>query len=1236
MRTRQGTVPTSAAASRSRADRPEPKEKPRGHVTRAVAFVSLILILFVASFSQSAQIVESAARPTDSTLEASVRRAAQSAASQSQREAVGASAAVAPAATPAATPKLAEQQPRPELTHEVSTVAALPAPFTPLLPAPAALNLPAKCHAREHTELEGTVVQWGSSHKKPDAASCCDACEAHATANPSRPCNVWVHCSDEALCGSKLGECWLKQTPDPSEAPSRGGGSKVPWTAGALIPAGGAKSFKLARRWARAAQQRAPLTVLHSAEMAVGLRNESGTIELLTPSMTPSQGDEADPGLSYTLPLTDPEINLGRGAFLDRTADGFTHLGDLSLQVAGGPACTSVGPGAIRAQKGGPGGVLKDFKPGDGGSALWQHTRPVALVSKRGGGGGEACGALGVRRELTARRASAGGGLEMRLEITNRGEKPLTLSALGLAMAFDQNFVGRNLPQVAAQASFAEPFLGGGGGYVQVSRATGLGPVLLLTPLNEGSSFEAWRPLRNGEDAMRLDFMYEMSYELMLHSQHYAEGAWRQATPWNPATSASLAPGESRSYGVALHLAPNLQRVEETLLRAGRLVATPLPGPLLALDMTNATLLLDVPWAEAAVTQLTAHPPSALRLVPRPLRNGGAPGWCSAAYTAGCSRLRYSLLPLARPSDGRVRLQLSVARPASMGGGAASISVHLFLAQPAKKLIATFGEHGATKTWLPAGTADPWHRDGAFFGWDAVAGARATQERRVYMSGLSDEAGAGAGLAMAVKQLGAPSATEVGLLEQYVRHTLYQGEHPERGHFLQASADDSVRLSLLYWTDAMSDPSSAIGKAVTAAAPGLASVCRRCWPKSCSWMDCWSEEHSLESWRAYNYPHVTAVYWSLYRLGRYYQPPLIQQQNWSWYLTRAHATAVALWTRGGDPWTKKQGGGVGTAQWGVMVGSVFELLLADLWREGWEKEARQVQETVEKRMATWLKMPFPYGSEFSWDSTGHEEISTWMLRFGKAKEARQTLDAVAAYVSLTPHWAYCGSARRWWDFTINGHTQRGNERVMHHYAAALNSIPFFDHALRSPSDPWLWRLAQCAGGGTLSNIRPDGSASMGLHADPDLLHLDGFSADFGTHPAPCTLHPATRNPQPATRDPRPATRTNGPLLRLMCRHVLLRPRSGLGLQPECSGCNPLCSGMGFYGHWKNAGSYLTCSAQLGWLCLGCDLTAAPDAACEEVQAAVDSGADGGELTVVPRDAFGRKLYLQPLGLLLEV
>ena len=126
-----------------------------------------------------------------------------------------------------------------------------------------------------------------------------------------------------------------------------------------------------------------------------------------------------------------------------------------------------------------------------------------------------------------------------------------------------------------------------------------------------------------------------------------------------------------------------------------------------------------------------------------------------------------------------------------------------------------------------------------------------------------------------------------------------------------------------------------------------------------------SQEHSLESWRAYNYPHVTTVYWSLYRSARYASPPLARRRPWQWYLRRAHATALAVWRWGGDPWTKKQGNGVGTAQWGLMVGSVFELVLSDLRREGWAEEAASLQEATEKRMAVWLSMPFPYGSTHS-------------------------------------------------------------------------------------------------------------------------------------------------------------------------------------------------------------------------------------------------------------------------------
>ena len=1078
-----------------------------------------------------------------------------------RKQAVAREAALSAAATTTAAAATAP----PALRHEVEALAPPPEPLAPLLASEPPPDAPASCNARAHTELEGGVVQWGSSHLKDDAAACCAACSAHAAAaagTSKPPCNLWVFCPrDSELCTSlgRQGQCWLKHTLDPSAPPSRGSGPSVPWTSGSVLPEPAA-AYRVRRRWVRARRQRSELTMLPTARLAVGLRNETGTVELLTPEA--SEAASEAPHFSFTLPLQDDEVNLGRSGHLDRRPDGFHHLGDLTLRVGGAGGanevtCSSVYGGAVAAAAAAGGGGGAFARGGGGGAFEWTHTRAVPLSGR--------C-PVTVERQWAAETAEAGGALRMTITVRNGGAAPLTLSALGLSMPFDQDFVGRTLTQVAHQCSFVEPYLGAGGGYVQVTAATGDGPALLLVPL-PGTELEAWRPLRH-EDKMRLDFMYEMTYELVLHSASYAKRDWRAAAPWNTPTSAEIPAGGSATYGLRILVAPSVRRVEHTLLAAGVPLAAPLPGPVLHADVTNASLLLRAPWADAAPpTAVDVTPADALAVDLRAVGPGGGGGG-GGAVTA----LRYALRPRRAPDDGRVRVVFTLAPPG--GRPPLRLAVHLFVARPAAELVRALGTHSATSQWLPTGTADPWHRDGAFFGWDHAAKRAATQERRVYMSGLSDEAGAAAGLAVAMKQLGQPAADEVAKLEEYVAETLYQGDHPDRSRFLQGSAHHDVRLSMLYWTDEMSDQSSAAAQAAKAAAPELARVCKGCWPKSCSWMDCWSESHSLETWRSYNYPHVTAVYWSLYRLGRWHSPPLTRRQPWQWYLRRAHKTAMALWTHGGDPWTKKQGNGTGTAQWGLMVGSVFELLLTDLYREGWVSEAREMQAFIEKRIGVWLKMPFPYGSEFAWDSTGHEEIATWMLRFGKIREAEQTTAAVTAYVSLSSHWAYCGSARRWWDFTINGALQRGNERGLHHYAAALNSVPIFELAQRATDDDeraWLWRLAGCAGGGTLTNVRQDGSASMAWHGDPDVLKRDDQSADFG---------------------------------------------------------------VGFYGHWKHAGSYLSCSAALGWLCIGCDVTeiAPPPPAA----AAVAACADAATLKLVPRDAFRRRLYVQPLALMLVV
>ena len=48
---------------------------------------------------------------------------------------------------------------------------------------------------------------------------------------------------------------------------------------------------------------------------------------------------------------------------------------------------------------------------------------------------------------------------------------------------------------------------------------------------------------------------------------------------------------------------------------------------------------------------------------------------------------------------------------------------------------------------------------------------------------------------------------------------------------------------------------------------------------------------------------------------------------------------------------------------------------------------------VKQRLGKWAQMVFPYGSEFPWDSTGQEEINTWLLRSGKYAAANKTVGA---------------------------------------------------------------------------------------------------------------------------------------------------------------------------------------------------------------------------------------------------
>jgi hypothetical protein len=152
-----------------------------------------------------------------------------------------------------------------------------------------------------------------------------------------------------------------------------------------------------------------------------------------------------------------------------------------------------------------------------------------------------------------------------------------------------------------------------------------------------------------------------------------------------------------------------------------------------------------------------------------------------------------------------------------------------------------------------------------------------------------------------------------------------------------------------------------------------------------------------------------------------------------------------------------------------MVGSVHKYVLDDLLVEGLTSYATQITSIMQTRTQKytyyvlflfllwllffcffsinfqnnrWNSLPFPFGSEFPWDSTGQEEIYTftqyplfyyhssflslWILcfkilhfyflilvkYFADYSQSNATLNAVLAYMPSTPMWAYHGSAKR--------------------------------------------------------------------------------------------------------------------------------------------------------------------------------------------------------------------------------
>ncbi|KAI2465948.1 hypothetical protein F4781DRAFT_371439 [Annulohypoxylon bovei var. microspora] len=632
-------------------------------------------------------------------------------------------------------------------------------------------------------------------------------------------------------------------------------------------------------------------------------------------------------------------------------------------------------------------------------------------------------GPLNVTREWL----EISGDLGLRFTIGNSGNSPVEIGSLGFPAEFNSIFTNRAATDTQRLCSLSDPYIGMHAGYIRVSPVRGTGAALVVTPLGD-TPLEAYRNLNEPSYAATAygSQTFEGFYEWQVLSRAWAENEWADVQPWNAPSSKTLQPGQMLQFGVRFSVAKGgVREIDATVQKTDTPVAFGVPGYIIPRGAT-AQLFLQ---ANSSAISFSSDPVESLAFSQL---SEGSYGITPSPTFWGRSRLTIDY------EDGKTQ------------------TIHYYVTKTGAETLADMGNFLTTEQWFND-TSDPFNRAPSVMTYDYEARSIVTQDPRVWISGLSDEGGVGAYLAAVTKQAIQPDAEEVSKLETFIDKVLWGT--------IQTS-DFAVRKSIFYY-----EP-SALPKYVYSSSIDWTS-----------WTS-WDEDDAYAIDRAYDYVHVAAAYWSLYRVARAY-PEMVKSHDWEWYLNQSYSTVI-----------RGMQSDVGYNRLGLMGETVFGEILADLTREGLTSQASTLTQSMKSRAVEWDSEEVPYGSEQAWDSTGQEGVYYWSKYFGFANTSTKTVNSVLGYTPTVPHWGWNGNARRYWDNIYGGKLKR-IERQIHHYGSGLNALVLLSAFRSDPSDTYLLQVGYGGTSGPLSNINEAGFASASFHSFPDTLKWDGYSGDYG-------------------------------------------------------------------------------------------------------------------------------------------
>lgn len=569
--------------------------------------------------------------------------------------------------------------------------------------------------------------------------------------------------------------------------------------------------------------------------------------------------------------------------------------------------------------------------------------------------------------------------------VRNPTHKPIVLGDLFLPLPFDTS---KRWDKTISyeQRVVQHQFISGNGSFLYWMRPNGVGPYLVMTPLTNCPLSEPVRSEMNFAPG-KLEYADRGGVYILSGKRGEDDkargGTWRQ-----PQTMRTLAPTNSQrdgvTYGFKFRWAKDYDAVRDILVEEGLLDVNVVPGMTVPAG-TDARISIR---SRSAINSLEPEFSADTRI-----ESADSTQKDTHVYRVKFTKLGENKITVHFGKDQYSTLEFFVTEP---------------LATLIKKRAAFLVSHQQHR--------DPskWY-NGLFSEWDmrqkVLRGPDDKDGLADYIL-ASDDPALSKPPYLAAKNVIYPDANEIAALEYYLQNFVW-GK-------LQMTPDEKYPYAV-YGIDNW--------KINRESKPG----------DRYGWTD--------HIWRAYDYPHVVCLYWSMYQIAKQH-PELSHYVTKDEYLQRAYGTALAFYTY---PWQ--------IAHWSANeLGNYNELVIANLIveldRVGWKEKAATLRKHWEEKVEYFINdQPDLFYSEYPFDPTAFESTGAFAhYAQEEMKDPGKTLHVTPADAKrFMDEQLACNISTRGW--LEPNYWQMGVEGNMR-YMSQMGGWSILDYALYYAPVPW--------------------------------------------------------------------------------------------------------------------------------------------------------------------------------------